>query len=396
MKKSPPLLTVMIISYNNGNFLFETLESTLAQDYENMELIISDDCSEQFFDAEKIIDYINVRRTDRLKRVIINENERNLGTVRHLEFIRPMARGELELVIAADDVWHDSHVFSALVERMEELGPDAEWLVSQMEMCDENLDKTESLFVPDDVVQMIEKKQYEELLNKEVTGSFLPSSSCMYRRSFYNKIKNLSEYYCLIEDYTSHLRGLSTGIPIYYLNRISVRHRSGGISHGNLRNGNIGMEKFYRDLYRTFELEIAPIRDRLNASAYRIAQENYLCHQACYEKLHIQEIPQSPPTLIKKKSLCLHQCRAELYRIKPTLLRISGVEFMKKTVAVLLCFLFSAALLQQSRWLETSTPGCVLLRTLIILLFLFLFGQFLLNCLLKLWEKSGVHRGESL
>lgn len=40
-----PLVSIIVITYNSSKFVLETLESAKAQTYQNIELIISDDCS---------------------------------------------------------------------------------------------------------------------------------------------------------------------------------------------------------------------------------------------------------------------------------------------------------------------------------------------------------------
>ena len=42
---SPPLVSVIVISYNSSETVLETLESVKKQTYQNIELIVSDDCS---------------------------------------------------------------------------------------------------------------------------------------------------------------------------------------------------------------------------------------------------------------------------------------------------------------------------------------------------------------
>ena len=39
------LISIVVITYNNSNYIEETLESIKSQTYNNIELIVSDDCS---------------------------------------------------------------------------------------------------------------------------------------------------------------------------------------------------------------------------------------------------------------------------------------------------------------------------------------------------------------
>lgn len=45
MKQEMPLVSVAIITYNQKEYLRECIESCLAQDYKNVELVVADDCS---------------------------------------------------------------------------------------------------------------------------------------------------------------------------------------------------------------------------------------------------------------------------------------------------------------------------------------------------------------
>ena len=43
--KDTPLVSIIVITYNSSKYVLETLESAYNQTYQNIELIISDDCS---------------------------------------------------------------------------------------------------------------------------------------------------------------------------------------------------------------------------------------------------------------------------------------------------------------------------------------------------------------
>jgi len=45
MQPENPLVSIIVITYNSSEYVIETLESAKAQTYQNIELIVSDDCS---------------------------------------------------------------------------------------------------------------------------------------------------------------------------------------------------------------------------------------------------------------------------------------------------------------------------------------------------------------
>ena len=380
-----PLITAIVIHYNNGDYIYETIDSILRQDYPNMELLISDDCSPDGFDADRVISYINQHRRSNLKRVVINENHRNLGTVKHLELIRQKAQGEFELLIAADDVWYDEHVFSAFAKRFEELGASAEWLTSQIEMCDETLEKVERLFVPDHIIGLIKSENYQELLNQEIISCYLPGSGCAYRKSFFEKINNLSKDYYLIEDYTTHLRALRLGIPVYYTDIISVKHRHGGISHGNNRNGDVLYSRYIHDFLTTFEVEIEPYQSQFAEAAYRQAKKKYEYNCGTYEEA-LKKI-----RVISADGIS-YEAGAPLWKgvlkaAKGTVFQFSRAKRVREDARMLLWILLCAVLWRLGSGYIPYEPVRYLLQISILLTAVMISLRIGINVFLRVWEK---------
>lgn len=270
-----PRISAVVLHFNNGEYLYETLASILCQDYPNIELLISDDCSLGGFDVDRVIQFINSNRRNNLKRTVININQTNLGTVKNLETIRAKETGEFELLIAGDDVWYDETIFSSFARRFEELGSEVEWIISQTEMRDEKLEEIHELFVKPEAIELIEKKAFKDLLSLCVTTVCLPSAGVAYRRTFFEKINHLSKYYYLVEDYPTHLRALRSGIQVFYLDKVAVIHRSGGVSHGNKRNSSRIFSLYIQDLIAIFEKEILPYKELYSLDAYECAIDRY-------------------------------------------------------------------------------------------------------------------------
>ena len=101
MLSSNPLVTVGVASYNNGRYIYETLESIRAQTYQHIELIIIDDCSVD--NSVQVIqgwmhDYpeLNVRFIRHL---------RNRGVCAVCNAIVAQAKGEYLTMVGSDDVY---------------------------------------------------------------------------------------------------------------------------------------------------------------------------------------------------------------------------------------------------------------------------------------------------
>jgi len=90
-------VTVAMPAYNAADYIQESIESVLAQEYKNFELIINDDCSKD--DTWRII---NRYKTD--SRVKLYRNSRNLGQGATMNKIISCARGEYITPCDADDL----------------------------------------------------------------------------------------------------------------------------------------------------------------------------------------------------------------------------------------------------------------------------------------------------
>ena len=290
-----PLVTAHILYYRNGQDLYETIDSVLMQDYPNIELIVSDDASPEGFHPTAVECYIRRHMGNNIKNIRVNQNKENLGTVRHLELLREMSSGEIEISIAADDVWKDEKVFSDFVSVFEQYGEECVCVMSQVEMCDETLKKTEELFVKADIVDLLKRRDYKELYNREILECELPGLGSAYRSSLWKKLPRLSDTCSLIEDYTTHLLMLAAGLPFHWLDRTTAKHRAGGVSHGNSKNNASVYARFIRDNLALYEQLILPYPERAGKADFMKASMKYEKMCEYYEALPKGEpVPSRP------------------------------------------------------------------------------------------------------
>jgi glycosyltransferase involved in cell wall biosynthesis len=112
MRDGKPLASIGMPVYNGEKFIRCALDALLAQDYENFELVISDNAS-----TDSTWD-ICQEYAARDPRVRLHANERNLGMWANFQTVLDLARGPYFMWAASDDCWHPSFL-STLVDELE-------------------------------------------------------------------------------------------------------------------------------------------------------------------------------------------------------------------------------------------------------------------------------------
>lgn len=99
-----PLVSFCIITYNQENYILDALNGAVNQDYENLEIIVSDDCSK-----DNTFDVIEnfVKTYQGRHKIILNRNPINLGIAKHCnKVLYELAQGDYILIAGGDDVSH--------------------------------------------------------------------------------------------------------------------------------------------------------------------------------------------------------------------------------------------------------------------------------------------------
>lgn len=286
-KNNPPLISVIVPSFNNGLFILDTLKSIFDQTYPRIEIIISDDASTDFPMID-VIDYINYYRRDNIERVLINVNPINLGTVKNLEKAFSLSTGEIITRIAADDIFYSCDVFEKFMGYFETLSDDSEYLSGQVEMWDDTISNKLCDFVSNEDIEKVHNSTPLELFDELSVKCILPAQG-FWKRTYFEKIGNLSSDYRIIEDHTGATRASRLGIKIDFLNYPIIKHRDGGISHGNKRNSNSFHMMFIQDEINYYLIELKPHLNLLTKEHAELAYQKYLGRSDYLEKLRILE-----------------------------------------------------------------------------------------------------------
>jgi glycosyltransferase involved in cell wall biosynthesis len=100
--KELPLVSFCLLTYNQEDYIGEALDGALSQDYKNLEIIISDDCSTDstWYIIQKICAEYNG-----IHKLILNKNVINLGLAAHVnKLYYELSKGKYVAVAAGDDI----------------------------------------------------------------------------------------------------------------------------------------------------------------------------------------------------------------------------------------------------------------------------------------------------
>lgn len=99
-----PLVSICIPSYNSSDFIKESIESVLNQSYENIEVIVTDDCSK-----DNTVEIVKSIKDDRIRLYV---NETNKGLTGNWNESVSYAKGKYIKLLCADD-----NILESCIER---------------------------------------------------------------------------------------------------------------------------------------------------------------------------------------------------------------------------------------------------------------------------------------
>ena len=124
-------IDVLMAVYNpNITFLTKQIDSILSQSYENINLIISDDSSDNEDVKQVLNEYAN-----KDNRIILYFQEENLGYLRNFEFLLTKSTAEYISYADQDDIWYENKIERSIKVLKEK---DVDLVYSDCKQIDEN------------------------------------------------------------------------------------------------------------------------------------------------------------------------------------------------------------------------------------------------------------------
>ena len=113
MKSARPLVSIGMPVYNGMKFIRRAMESLMAQDYENLEIVICDNASTDGT-TEVLREF-----AERDGRIQLHVNDHNVGIIPNFRLAIERSHGEYFMWAAYDDLWMPGFV-TAMVDRLEQ------------------------------------------------------------------------------------------------------------------------------------------------------------------------------------------------------------------------------------------------------------------------------------
>lgn len=218
-----PLISVPVVTYNSSKTVLETLDSIYNQTYENLELIVSDDCS-----TDKTVDicqeWINGHK-GRFVRTELLVVEKNTGVSANMNRAEAACQGEWVKPIAGDDILMPDCI-ETYVDYVSKHS-DAIYVFSKVETFGGEEDRRkeiESQFLYEFFNWPIER-QYDFLT---LERNCIPAATSFYNRNRIMKlgVKN-DERIPLLEDWPRWINLLKKGVRFCFIDKATINYRIG-------------------------------------------------------------------------------------------------------------------------------------------------------------------------
>lgn len=193
-----PLVTVVALCYNHSRYVIETLESIRNQTYENLEVIVVDDCSKD--DSVEVVTNWLAQHAPQWRFICHAQNK---GVSKSLNESINIARGKYYKSIACDDILLP-HFISTMVEHFEQLTEDYAMIYSDVITINEHSQVFGTTPFTERGWEMEEKVPCGKLFDQLAGWCFIPALGTIIRTFVLKEI--LFDETLIIEDWDMWLK----------------------------------------------------------------------------------------------------------------------------------------------------------------------------------------------
>lgn len=249
-----PLVSIAVITYNSSKYVLETLESIKSQTYQNLEVIISDDCSND--NTVNICKNWIEKNKDRFVRIELITFNKNTGIAPNANRALHLAKGSWIKFIAGDDILFSQAIQSNMEFVLQEKHKNAAIILSTIQPFRDNIENKLPVRPPAD---SIFSDNIKEQLKKHLTSfGFINAPGVFIKRDILvNKFNGFNEKYPMVEDAPLWTLFLTNGYKFHFNPEILIGYRIHSTSICN--NGIFFNKSFFISLYSYQEDIVFPL-----------------------------------------------------------------------------------------------------------------------------------------
>jgi glycosyltransferase involved in cell wall biosynthesis len=295
------LVSFIVLAYNQQQFVAEAISGALAQTYQPLEIVISDDCStDGTFDVIKA--EVNAYRGPH--KIVAMQMPRNLGIGEHVNQAFSKCSGRLIVGGAGDDISLPKRV-ETVVKRWQEGGRKAKSIYSAYRECDKNG------VLSDRVVRSIQPKTQRDLPARvRVWNAALGCTHCYDRESF--EMFGPLNKDVMFEDAAINFRSWALGgileidepLVIYRMHAGAVTSLSAKADPDTARNKYIRWQRARFTLFKQYLIDLDTIEhkhlDSLECIEQARAEVMSLLREAAFQ----YQFARAPSRSIRFRILC--------------------------------------------------------------------------------------------
>lgn len=244
----PPLVSIIVTTYNFAKTVVETLYSVKAQTYQRLELVVSDDCSTD--DTVRTCQGWLAQNSARFERVEVVTSEVNTGVSKNCSRALSACRGEWVQIVSGDDML----MSNSITDCVEYVGqhPDTVYLFGRCQAfgaSEQRRAQVDSLFD----YGFFSLPPKEQLRRLTFEGNCIPAPASFFHRERVLRTGVFDDRRVppMLEDWPKWILLLRKGVTFHFVDKVLSRYRVGGVStsvHKSVRQYTSDRQMFYRFL----------------------------------------------------------------------------------------------------------------------------------------------------
>ncbi|WP_303133850.1 glycosyltransferase [uncultured Clostridium sp.] len=380
------LFSIAIVSYNQRDLIEDCIDSILEQTYENIELIVCDDCSYDF-NIEEVKAYIEKNKKQNISNVIVYKQKKNVGTSANCQKAMELANGDYFKLQAGDDMLYEAETLEKIAKLFDKNPYNV--IIGRAQACTHEGQKVEAYYPPyDNFLRAQVATSYElfEMMSTRPWGAFVCAPAVFWRLSFLKKFGGFDLSYKYTEDWPLWLKICSEGYDITYIDQITTIYRYGGISNGAGELNQALGKAHYQECIRMLKEQGMP---ELKKKHSKLAQLRCWCSIKCIEARMTKEYEWNYWRLRRKIGWRIKNINF-LILVKLFHVRNLGIYFDKKRTVLFMILFACVAYWNQIFYHETK--GMYLFALLFFLSGISLLGKIIIYALFQVMQTLGNFR----